>query len=221
MNFSRLSIIYLLLVCFLALNTNCIAQQKQNKFFISAGFGLAGSFFVRSYVESSPISQNKVFEKKKFVGTAQNGAIGFCFKKDWEVRAGINYQHFTRWVNSRDTLNNIQVIFNNDIHHRDYMWYGAADRKLDLKKNRFVVGLGLYYLVSKTQTVEIYPGYVISDEQIWKGSYNGELGVVTEVAYEYKFQPKVNIGLKGQFYYTITAAYAESVTLFPYIKILF
>jgi hypothetical protein len=214
--------IFLILVVLISAESQSQNFENRNpKFFLSAGYGLAGSFFVRSYDELSPISQNKVFEKKKFVGVAQNASIGYSFKKNWEARAGINYQHFTRSVKSKDTLNNIQIIFNNDIHHRDYMWYGAADKKLNSKKNSFLVGLGLYYLVSKIQTIEIYPGYVISNEKIWKGSYNGELGVLTEFAYEYKFQPKVNIGLKSQFYYTITAAYAESVTLLPYVKIIF
>lgn len=213
-------------ICFAFVN-NCFSQsdsskkQPTNKFFITAGYGIAGSFFVNSYEEFSPMPQSRVFQKKNFIGAAQNVAVGLSLKKNWEVRLGLNYQHFTKWINSVDTLNGVQVVFDNDIHHRDYMWFGAVDKKLNSEKNIFLFGLGAYYLVSKTQTVEIYTRNVISREQIWKGSYNGELGVFAEFAYEYKFQPKVNIGLKTQFYYTLTAAYAESFTLFPFIKISF
>jgi hypothetical protein len=69
--------------------------------------------------------------------------------------------------------------------------------------------------------VEIFPGFVGDVEPEYKDSHSEEGGAFIEFAYEYKFQPKVNIGVKTQFYYTITAAYAESITLFPYIKLNF
>ena len=215
--------IFFYLLCLLHFNT-CFSQSdsKHNqptKFFITAGYGIAGSFFVNSYEEFSPMPQSRIFQKKNFIGAAQNVALGLSLKKNWEVRLGLNYQHFTKWINSVDTLNGVQVVFDHDIHHRDYMWFAAADKKLNADHSLFLFGLGAYYLVSKTQTIGIYTRNVVSREQIWKGLDNGELGLFAEFAYEYKFQPKVNFGIKTQFYYTLTAAYAESFTLFPYIKI--
>lgn len=215
---------FFLLSCILTCYINCYSQnrdEKKNKFFIAPGYGFAGSFFVRSYEEFAPLPDYKAFYKKHFIGSSQNMAFGLTIKNVWEIKAGINYQHFTRKVNARDVLNGVQIIFNHDIHHRDYMWYAAADRKINSKNDLFLFGLGAYYLVSKTQSIEIYTQNVISNEQVWKGSYNGELGLFGEFGYEYKFQPKVNLGIKSQFYFTATAGYAESVTLFPYIKILF
>lgn len=213
---------FIVVISSLLFNHICFAQTQQSpKFFLSAGYGLSGSFFVRSYTEWAPLPRYKVFYKKHFIGVAQNAAIGINLKNGWEARFGINYQHFTRRVVSKDTLNNVFINLDHDIHERDYMWQGNVARKLGSHKNLFVVGLGLYYLRPKTQVVEIFPGYVGDIEPQFKDSHEEEGGAVVEFAYEYKFQPRVNIGIKTQFYYTITAAYAESMTLFPYMKILF
>ncbi len=183
---------------------------------------MAGSFFVRSYQEFSPIQRYKTFYKKNFIGVSQNAAIGVNLKRNWEVRFGINFQHFTRRIKSLDTLNNVQIDLSHDIHHRDYMWFGSLAKKLEKKSHLFAFGLGLYYLRPKQQEVEIfYPNYFGDVERDFKNSRLNEGGAFTELAYEYKFQPKVNIGVKTQFYYTISAGYSESITLFPYIKILF
>jgi hypothetical protein len=122
------------------LTANCLAQNenKHFKFFISAGYGLAGSFFTRSYSEWAPVSDYKAFYKKNFVGVSQNAAIGMNLKKNWEARFGINFQHFTRRIKSRDTLNGVDVKFDHDIHHRDYMWYGNFAKKFE-KQNIFGV----------------------------------------------------------------------------------
>jgi hypothetical protein len=75
-------------------------SQQKNKLFLAAGYGIAGSFFVRSHEESDPVPAAKVFYKKNFVGVSQNAGIGIYFGKTWEARLGINYQHFTRSVES-------------------------------------------------------------------------------------------------------------------------
>lgn len=217
----KLSMIYLLFVYFLMFNTNCIAQQKQDKFFISAGYGLAGSFFVRSYEEFNPIPGSRVLYKKKFVGVSQNAAIGINFSKNWEARVGINFQHFKRRIASLDTINNIMVKFQQDIHHRDYMWYGSTAKKIDFKKHLFSFGIGLYYLLPRQEEIDILPNFIGDVERDQKHYNLNEGGSFIEVGYEYKFQPKVNLGVKTQFYYTLTASIAESITLFPYVKINF
>ncbi len=104
--------------------------ESKSKFFISAGYGLAGSFFVRSYEEFAPLPTYKVFYKKHFVGVAQNFAIGMNLKKNYQLRLGINFQHFTRRIKSRDTLNTVTINLNHTIHHRDYMWFGESVKTL-------------------------------------------------------------------------------------------
>jgi hypothetical protein len=102
------------------------------------------------------------------------------------------------------------------------MWLASLAKKFDHKNYILASGVGLYYLLPKQEEVEIfYPNYFANIERDQKNSNLNEGGIFIELAYEYKFQPKVNIGLKSQFYYTLTGGYAESVALFPYVKILF
>jgi hypothetical protein len=221
-----MKILFIILLSFIGFN-NCFSQEAPKKkqpvsrIFFSVGYGLSGSFFVRSYEEFAPFQQYQLFQKKRFIGSAQNAAVGINFKKNWEARVGINYQHFTKWISAKDTLNGVVFDLNHDIHHRDYMWYGIVDKKINHKNHFFVVGLGIYYLETKSQWVEVFPRYVRDVEFYLKGSYNGEAGVFTEIAYEYKFQPKVHLGIKSQFYFTATLGTAESITLFPYVVIKF
>jgi hypothetical protein len=221
MNKHSLFIITLLLL----FSSICFSQNnnlRKQKFFLTAGYGLAGSFFVRSYDEFAPISSYKTFYKKHFIGVAQNASLGMNLKNNWDIRLGFHFQHFTRRVTSKDTLNNVIINLDHTIHHRDYIWYGSLNKKLEKRNHLYSFGLGLYYLRPKQEEVEIfYPGYFANVERDQKNSRLNEGGSFIEFAYEYKFQPKVNIGVKTQFYYTLSAGYAECVTLFPYIKILF
>ena len=198
-------------------------EPTKPKFFLTAGYGLAGSFFVTGVSEFNPSPQSKTFAKNNFIGNGQNIALGLRLKKGYQFNLGLTYQHFTRHIKTTEQYNNLQVYFDHDIHHRDYIWYASVNKNLTslAKKSQFNAGLGIYYIVALDQAIELYTGYVLDYEKVWKGSYNGEAGVFAEFAYEYKFQPRVNLGIKTQFYYTATAAYAESVTLYPYIRILF
>ena len=101
------------------------------------------------------------------------------------------------------------------------MWFGSVNKNIERKKNNFLFGMGLYYLRPKQEEVVIYPNFVQNRERDFQTSKLEEGGAFIEFAYEYKFQPKVNLGLKSQFYHTITSGEAISVTLFPYIKISF
>lgn len=216
---------YRLIICIISLLFRhvCLSQSHQPpKFLLSTGYGIAGSFFVRSYEEFVPVPSATVFYKKRFLGTTQTAALGINLKNNWEARFGINYQHFTRKIYYHNTVNNIEVIFDHDIHHRDYMWFGSVLKKIKSENNFWNVGLGLYYLRPKQEEVEIfYPTLILNVERDFKNSRLEEGGVIAEFAYEHKFQHRVNIGLKSQFYYTASAGYAESVTLFPYVKFLF
>jgi len=210
------------LLLVLAMSICFESRAQDNHFFVSAGYGLAGSFFVRSYTEFSPSPGAKTFFKKRFLGVSQDAAVGINLKKNWEIRAGINYQHFTRRIETIDTLRNSFIVsLNHDIHHRNYMWFASTAKQLMHKNHSLGLGLGLYYLLPKQEEVEITSAYFENFERDQKHNGLNELGTFAEFSYEYKFQPRVNIGVKTQFYYTITAAYAESVTLFPYVKILF
>jgi hypothetical protein len=214
---------FLILVVFISAESR--SQNFENgsgNFFVTAGYGLAGSFFVRSYDEFAPLPQYKTFYKKRFLGVSQSASVGLNLKKNWDINMGINFQQFTRKVRSRDTLSNVYINLDHTIHHRDYIWFVSANKKIDYQKSLFSFGLGGYYLRPKQEEISIYyPSFFENIERNYQNSRLEEGGVFIDFAYEYKFQSKVNLGIKTQFYYTVTAGYAESITLLPYVKIIF
>lgn len=199
-------------------------KEKQHRVSINAGYGLAGSFFVRSLPESLPFPTRDytAFTKKRFLGSAQNFAIGYKLNKRYEIKAGINFQHFTRQVKATDTVQSVVIYLDKPIHHRDFMYFGSVNRMFEKKKTILATGLGLYYLRTPDERIEYgagRPSVFIDREYDYQNSNEEEGGAFIEFSYEYKFQPRVNVGIKSQFYYTISTAEAESITLFPYIKI--
>jgi hypothetical protein len=216
------------LFIFLLFSTTAFSQSKEekNKISISGSYGMAGSFFVRSFQEVLPFPSGnyRAFLKKRFIGNAQNFTIGYRLKDNYEIKAGINSQHFTRRVKATDTLQSVIIRLDNTIHHRDYMYFTSLHKAFERKKYFLSTGLGLYYLRDQDETIEYGPGipnYYSNYESNYRNSKAEEGGIFAEFAYEYKFQPKVNIGVKAQFYFTASAGTAESVTLLPYIRISF
>ena len=215
---------YLLILCIIIVkcgHSQNTLKEKYPKLLIEAGYGISGSFAVLDYSDFTPSSGGREFARKDFIGSAQNFSLGIQLKKNWEIRFGIQYEHYKRWVNSRDTLqNSVVVAIDRDISHKNYMWYLGTTKKFSIKKGFITTGVGLYYLASKVQTISISPRFVSDHEQLWIGEYNGEGGAYIETGYEYRFQPKVHLGIKSQFYYTISLGYQESLSLYPYIKII-
>lgn len=177
---------------------------------------------MRSYYEFAPTSTYKIYQKKNFVGNAQNAVIGYKLRNNWDIQFGINFQHFTRYIDTKDTLSGVLLVNYGTIHHRDYMWYGSVHKSYHRKKNALSGGIGIYYFRPKQHEIEImYPSYYSNIERDFQHNNLEEGGVFAEFAYEYDFQPKVKLGVKTQFYYTLSTGTPESVTLMPTIKILF
>lgn len=213
----------LLLVIYFFTITVYAQSIIKNKLSLTAGYGLAGSFFVRSFKEFAPFQNYKSFEKKRFIGSNQNLTVHYTLRNNWSVNMGINYQHFTRHINSKDTIGPVILVNYQTLHDRNYMLLGSVNKSWVKNKNQIGIGVGVYYLRSKSETVQIYNSiYYYEDfESDFKKSKEEEGGVFAEFFYEYKFQPKVGLGIKTQFYYTISTGEPESISLFPYIKIYF
>jgi hypothetical protein len=189
---------------------------------LEAAYGLAGSFFVRSYNETPPFGGEAIsFYKKRFIGNAQNLSIGIHLKNGFSLKTGIHFQHFTQNVRYNGVFSGVTLEIEKDIHHRDFMLYGGIKKEYKKKRNIIAWGSGIYYLMPKQEEIDIAPRYISIVERNQKNNHLNEAGVYGELMYEYSFQPRVNIGLKTQFYYTVTAAYAESITLAPFIRIIF
>ncbi len=199
-----------------------VAQQSlqpKSKVFVTAGYGLAGSFFVRSYDEFSGPDGWKGWSKKHFIGNAQNIAVGIHLKHNIDISVGFHYQRFNRHVKFNDTLSGVAIVNDHTIYDKNNIWFGGISKSYLHKKQLFSFGIGLYYLRPQQESIDvIQPGLYIDREYNQKNNGLNELGVFGELDYEYEFQPKVSIGVKGQIYYTASASYFESVTLYPYIK---
>jgi hypothetical protein len=212
-----------IIVFILASATACKAQTKPSKFFLSVGQGAGGSFFVRDYDEALPSNTlgYKAFLKKKFVGIAQEITVGIHLKKNIDLKFGYNRQRFTRRVLVDDTVSGVGVSIDHRIQHVDNSFLIGMSKNYIRKMSQLSWGSGLYYWTGQLHTIEVYPRYIIDRDVVLKGSYSGDLGAYAEMAYEYKFQPKVNIGIKGQFFWILSGSYANSVALFPFIKLNF
>jgi len=215
--------IFFLLPFLLLLRGECISQAKPSRFFLSTGYGLGGSLFSTSYDEATPSDSlgYSAFLNKKFIGAAQEIAVGVHLKRNVDIKLGYNRQRFTRHVHVEDTLRGVGLILDHRIQDVDNNWFIGMDKNYIKKSFQLFWGAGLYLLSSQQHTVEIYPAYLIDRENVMKGSYNAELGAYAEFDYEYKFQPKVNIGVKGQFFWIVSGSYPESVALFPFIELNF
>lgn len=197
-------------------------RNKNSKLFISYGNGLGGSFFSSTYPEFTPISQSRYYYNKKFIGQTQDITFGFRTKNNWAFRIGLNYQSFSKKVSFTDTLAGNTIVFiNHSIRDRNFMYCAVVNKEIVKQKHRYGFGLGVYYLESYSHRIEVYPSRLINNDNPSKGAKDGEGGFLGEAFYAYQFQPKVAIGIKGQFYYTASAVYAESMTLFPFISINF
>jgi len=214
-----------LFLFFFVLTSTCKAQSKQpkpSKFFIAAGYGLAGSFSVRSYTEVPPFPTVKYreFFKKNFIGAALNTSIGYRLNKKYELQAGMHYQSFNRHAEAADTLVGVVVSVNTNIQDRNYIYFVGLHRNFEATKHILSPGIGLYVIDIRQQSIKYGYGIpnFVSVHESQKGDLS-EAGVFADLSYEYKFQPKVNLGFKLQLYYTATASYFESFSLFPFVKI--
>ena len=84
------------------------------------------------------------------------------------------------------------------------------------------IGAGLYYLrpVQEEITIDYLANIILVEDRNYKNSYLEEAGALLDISYEYKFQPRVYVGIKSQFFFTISTGEAESLALFPFIKLL-
>lgn len=221
-----LCIIFLVILNTLYLTASPQKPEKKDRFYITAGYGFSGSFFVRSYSESSPIQSSKNFYKKNFIGEAKNFTVGLNLNRNYTLYLGINFQTFRKKIKFEDYANpSTSINFDHDIYHKDYMWLGGIGKKILNKKNVLIPSIGIFYSRSKQNEIDIYPingvYFVENVERNYKNSGLEEAGAFVDFSYEYTFQPKVNLGIKTQFYYNISSGTAESITLLPYIKVAF
>jgi hypothetical protein len=213
-----MKLIYIILAGFISTENFGQSGEIKNKLSVQFGYGTAGSFFVRSY-EENQLPTIKSFYKKKFIGTNINFGVKYIVAKKSDLSLNFTRQAFARKI---FYSNNSDIYVDAIIRHFNNIFEFLYSRKLmDKTKSVFYTGIGVYYFTMQQEEVDVGPGGIIWEERNFKNSMLEEGGILIEASYEYKFQPKVNIGIKTQFYYTISTGEPESITLCPYVRIFF
>ena len=200
------------------------SQQNKSKITFSAGYGLAGSFFVNSYSEKPIFGPDDVyFFNKKINGTVGTVDVGWNLKRNYSLHFGFNRQHFTKDIQYNTMMNNVVFMIDREIYHKDNIYTLSLRKRFKSSKGSLQGGLGIYYLRSEQNEIEILKSMqaYLDIERAVAGYGLEEGGVMAEIGYDYYFQPKVAIGIKSAFYFTITTGEAESVILLPYIRLIF
>ena len=214
---------FLIIIPFNAFAQNA-NQSLRNRFTFSAGYGLAASFFVNSYSEKPVFGPEDVyFYNKKINGSVGTVDIGWNFKNNYSLHFAFNRQHFTKAIQYNTMMSNVVLMIDREIYHKDNIYTLSLLKRLKSTKGSFQGGLGIYYLRSEQNEIEVLKSMLLymDTERAVAGYGLEEGGAMAEFGYDYYFQPRVAIGLKSAFYFTITTGEAESVILLPYIRLLF
>lgn len=203
-----------IVILLLPLATN--AQKKPSKFQLEFNYGLNGSFLVRNYSEYSSLP-GKRFYKKNFIGTiagiegrlnvGKNGSLGLGFSKSINKRV-INY------FNGRNV-----GLMDFTISHTNY--YNVFDyeyKLLNKKKNNIAFQLGIYYLRSKMQEIDISPDGVMLDERNFKNSKVEDGGALIGVHYFKKIDTKFDLGIKTRASISLAMGIMDAITLTPTLR---
>jgi len=208
---------------FFSFNTFSQKTETEKRFSLNAGFGLAGGIFASSYEDHQYGSIE--YLNKNFVGTNLFVEVEMKMKRNYSLALHYSRQVFSKSVYYENTIGINHVRIDTKIRDVNNIFGLSLNKSFTKNKNSLSIGLGPYYLTplsGKVFIAEHSTGItVIVEESDPNDGYSGEAGAFVDFSYNYQFQPRVEIGVKSQFYYTISGNYAESITLFPYVKIKF
>lgn len=184
-------------------------QSEKGKISFSVGYGLSGNIFVRA---------KDYYYKKNFIGTNLSFNATMKTGEKSELKLG-----YTRQENysKRIIFSGSTVFINSKTRHVNNFFELAYIKSFTQKKNSFKPGLGVVYIQPQQEEVDYGPMFIEWLERNKKFNQIDDLGMFMEFSYEYKFQDRVNVGLRSQFYFNITAGLSESVSFYPYIRIFF
>lgn len=206
------------------------AQWDQgSKFDLAIGYGVAGSFFVRSYDESVIYPEDVKSYRKNFIGSNTSFDAGLHFKKGYALRLGFNRQHFSKQIFYDGFLDQWEFQLDRKIYHIDKIFSISLEKRVELYKapkqlsrHLLIPGMGVYYIRSNQNEIDIrYSIKVYTDvERNYKNSKLEEAGIFISAGYEYTIQPKVSIGINSRFNFTVSTGEPESFSITPYVRFL-
>lgn len=197
-----------------------ISQSNRIPFSLEASYGVAGSFFVRSYEESNDPVLGGSYYNKNFIGSHMHMSLAYDLSKNSAIGIGYTRQQFAKRIIFSNGSN---IFVNAKIRHINNIWELKYGKSLfPFKGNSVLIGgIGVYYLRPQQEEVDVTSSGILWEERDYKYFRLEEAGVFVELKFEHSFQDKVEIGLKSNFYFTITSTNAESISISPYIKISF
>ncbi len=197
--------------------TSCtLFAQKVMKFSAEVHYGLNGNFFVRSYDEvSGPPA--KRFSNKNFIGSIGGAEIKYRISK----KANLGFA-YSASVNKR-TINYQGVYYNLTIRdwkitHTDKFFQLYYERDFSRKAPAFKYGIGLFYLRSNQQEVEIADylnGGIFVEERNYKSYKLEEAGAFIGIQYSKYIDTKFELGIKTRAYYLISTNELNNIMLTP------
>ncbi len=199
------------LLLFTSLMLSAKAQSK-NKISIEANYGLNGNFFVTNYPENAPPPVIN-FYKKKFIGSASGVELKYHINSNSSINFGFSHSLNKNQVNYNNGLNTSIVDFN--ITHNNYFYQLAYQHSLSKEIKNFRWDVGLFYLRMRQQEIDASPSGTLFEERNFKNSKLEEGGVFIGLQFSKKIDTKLDLGIKGKFYYTVSTGSPEAIMLTP------
>ncbi len=220
----RLFYLMILLCYYLPGQTQSIVPLN-HKYSIQFGYGIAGSFFVRSYFENELPFETSFF-KKHFIGRNLNVGISRSIGQNFHVSLNYTLQEFNKRITYSNQFGSVVFqLGEHQIRHTNNMYDLTIRKQFDRRSYSWFAGVGLYYLrpIQQEIIIDQFTNATLIRIQDRRQKYHrlNELGTLVEAGFEKKFQPRMIIGLKSQIMYTLSTQEFESATLFPYLKYTF
>ncbi len=191
---------------------------QQHRFSIEANYGICGNFFViNADYGGAGGAVTQTFTQKNFIGTI--GGAEIKYKISARSRLGFAY---SKSVNSKEINYNAgaisAAIINWNIRHTDKFFQLFYERDLCKKSPSFKYHAGIFYLRMNQQEIEIgnYPnGGILFEERNFKTYGLEEAGAFVGLQFSKYIDTKFELGIKTRFYYLLSTASAEAITLTP------
>lgn len=195
-----------------------LSFAQSGRFSVSAHYGPAGNFFVRSYDETGgPAATGpRYLYKKNFIGSI--AGIDLTYRVSPNSALGVAY---SRAIN-KGTKNfqsdnmNVNLIINDfDIRHINDFFQMYYERNFVRNNPTWTYHAGIVYARMQQQEIEYYPSQVILNQRNVSNSGMEEGGFFGGIRYAKKIDTHFDLGLKIRAYYLVSVQQLEAITFTP------
>lgn len=196
-------------------------QQQKGRVAISANYGLAGNFFVRSYDEQSGPTDKQYFYKKNFIGSAAGLAVTFHVSES----SGL-FLEYSRAINTgkksyTGSLNGTNVMIEDfRLRHVNNFFQLGYLRNFKIENALIQAQAGAFMLTDQKQLISIegWDNLISIRETNAENSGSKEAGVFLGGEYSFKLDTKVDLGIRTLGYFLVSTGTFEALTLTPVLR---